>query len=160
MKTNASLKTIIQAVETVSKRDYNGNVVLRKTPEKMTKNVSRFTLKTLDADKPGSLITKQGVKQTKADWGVHQDVMNEILKIDPRPHIFVDTIYGRQYSKNSQQPVDTSSVKEPRKYRRRIQSKEHEEVDNVQTIEKPPVAVTKLVQAIKYILQNPEILND
>lgn len=185
MKTNANPKTVVQAVENVSKRLYEGNVVFRKSPEKMTKNVCRFTLKTLDAGKPGSLHTKHGIKQSKADWSVHQNVLNEILRLDPRPHIFVDTIYGRQYSKNvpsntknipshakidqkiesheeepatvdSEEMDDNNQVSEPRKKRKYTKRKfghVEEAIDNKRT-------VTNIVQAIKYIIQNPSVLND
>lgn len=167
MKTNASPKTIIQAVETISKRNYEGNVVFRKTPEKMTKNVCRFTLKTLDVNKPGSLVTKQGVKQTKADWNVHQDVMLEILRLDPRPHIYVDTVYGRQYNK-SPQPIEvhaenvevnqeeTNKETKKRKYTKR----NAHQLENAETQDNPTAAVANIIQAIKYIMQHPNVLNE
>jgi len=169
MKTNASPKTVVQAVEAVSKRNYDGNVVLRRTPEKMTKNVCRFTLKTLHVDKPGSLTTKQGIKQTKADWQVHQDVMYEILRLDPRPHIYVDTIYGREYNKNPQ-PIevhvenqDEQSTKKRNKKGTRSKPaafnapvQQSQNTDNVQTRQ----SIMNIVQAIKYIVNNPTVLTD
>lgn len=169
MKTNASPKTIIQAVDTVSKRHFEGNLVLRKAPEKMTKNVNRFTLKTLNADKPGSLTTKQGIKQTKADWNAHQEVMYEILRLDPRPHIYVDTIYGREYNKNPQ-PIEVHAENQDsttkKKHKKGTRSKpatfvapspapvaqQSQNTDNGQTI-------MNIVQAIKYIINNPTVLS-
>lgn len=171
MKTNASPKTIVQAVDTVSKRHFDGNVVLRKAPEKMTKNVSRFTLKTLNADKPGSLTTKQGIKQTKADWSAHQEVMYEILRLDPRPHIYVDTIYGREYNKNPQTMAEVSAElhKEntPKKQKKGTRSKPAafiaptpatvvQSTDNVQTRQ----SIMNIVHAIKYIMNNPAVLTE
>ena len=178
MKTNASPKTVVQAVEAVSKRKYDGNVVLRRSPEKMTKNVSRFTLKTLHADKPGSLTTKQGIKQTKADWQVHQDVMHEILRLDPRPHIYVDTIYGREYNKNPQ-PVEVTVENvehESTTHKRRKKGKRSQPAAFVaptpQSYAAPAIEQTKnpdnvsrqnilnIVQAIKYIINNPSVLTE
>jgi hypothetical protein len=171
MKTNASPKTIVQAVDIVSKRNYEGNVVLRRTPEKMTKNVNRFTLKTMVADKPGSLTTKQGIKQTKANWQVHQDVMYEILRIDPRPHIYVDTIYGREYNKNPH-PVEIATEHEEETTRKRRTKKNSRKQPSPQSFVAPAVQsqpisntdnvqrqnILNLVQAIKYIMQNPSVL--
>jgi hypothetical protein len=175
MKTNASPKTVVQAVEAVSKRNYEGNVVLRRTPEKMTKNVCRFTLKTLHADKPGSLTTKQGIKQTKADWQVHQDVMYEILRLDPRPHIYVDTIYGREYNKNPQ-PIEVHAENQDEQAttrKRRKKSKRSQPAAFVspspQSFAAPAVTNTdnvgrqnilNIVQAIKYIINNPSVLTE
>jgi hypothetical protein len=172
MKTNASPKTIVQAVEAVSKRNYEGNVVLRRTPEKMTKNVSRFTLKTLHADKPGSLTTKQGIKQTKANWQVHQDVMYEILRLDPRPHIYVDTIYGREYNKNPQ-PVeitvenvehDSGSRKRRKKSRRQPTPQSFaapaQQTSTTNTDNVGRQNILNIVQAIKYIINNPSVLTE
>lgn len=173
MKTNASPKTIVQAVEAISKRKYDGNVVLRRSPEKMTKNVCRFTLKTLHADKPGSLTTKQGIKQTKANWEVHQDVMYEILRLDPRPHIYVDTIYGREYNKNPQ-PVEVTveNVEKGKKTKKGRRSQPAAFVSPspqsyaAPAIEEPTANtdnvqrqnILNIVQAIKYIINNPTVL--
>lgn len=173
MKTNASPKTIVQAVESVSKRLFDGNVVLRKAPEKMTKNVNRFTLKTLNADKPGSLTTKQGIKQTKADWSAHQEVMYEILRLDPRPHIYVDTIYGREYNKNPQSMAEVSAELHPenkttkKKHKKGTRSKpaafvaptpvlQSPNTDNVQSRQN----IMNIVHAIKYIMNNPTVLTE
>jgi hypothetical protein len=174
MKTNASSQIIAQAVDNVSKRLYDGNIVFRKTPEKMTKNVRRFTVKTLDANKKGSLVTKDGVKQTKADWNVHQDIMNEILRLDPRPHIYVDTIYGRQHNKSSltltnveaNEKVDVPVEVETQAEEKQTGSRKKKAKMKVNRTERAGnqngqnASVMKMVQAIKYILQNPQVLND
>lgn len=99
MKTNAKAETIEKAVKTVSKEKYEGNVIFRKEPEKITKNVLRFTLKTKDANKIGSLEIA-GRKQPKANWQVHTDVIQEIFKLEPKANIYVDTIAGRLYNSN------------------------------------------------------------
>lgn len=157
MKTNASPKTVVQAVETVSKRHFDGNVVLRRSPEKMTKNVSRFTLKTLEADKPGSLVTKQGVKQTKADWSVHQEIMHEILRLDPRPHIYVDTVYGREYNKTPKPLSEVVGEQQPEqtKQRKTRKPRHASQVSNTDNSH-----ILNIVQAIKYILNNPAVLTE
>lgn len=174
MKTNASPKTIVQAVENVSKRQYEGNIVFRRTPERMTKNVYRFTLKTLDANKKGSLVTKQGVKQTKANWDAHQDVMKEILRLDPRPHIYVDTVYGREHNKSTSQHVTMSNIESGEEESAVVEStKEQGDQDYSGTRKKRRSKVSgavsdvenntkvmNIVKAIKYILQNPHVLND
>lgn len=173
MKTNASPKTVVQAVDTVSKRHFDGNVVLRKAPEKMTKNVIRFTLKTLNAEKPGSLTTKQGIKQTKADWSVHQEVMHEILRSDPRPHIYVDTIYGREYNKNPKpimEEVQAENNTGKKRQKKEKVRKHAVHVSSIPTVQSAPVANTdnvqtrqnimNIVQAIKYIMNNPAVLTE
>lgn len=182
MKTNASPKTVIQAVDAISKRNYEGNLVLRKSPEKMTKNVNRFTLKTLNVDKPGSLTTKQGIKQTKANWQAHQDVMHEILRLDPRPHIYVDTIYGREYNKNPQAMEVTAEQVENhytthKKHKKSKRSQPAAFVSPLpQSFAAPAVQspqtsamnsdnidrekIMNIVYAIKYIMNNPTVLTD
>lgn len=176
MKTNASPKTVLQAVDNISKRNYEGNLVLRRSPEKMTKNVSRFTLKTLHADKPGSLTTKQGIKQTKANWQVHQDVMYEILRLDPRPHIYVDTIYGREYNKNPQSMEHVSEQVDEVETKKRRKKGRKPSQSFIAPTGVPPVAVQSpsfanmdvngrqnilnIVHAIKYIINNPTVLTE
>lgn len=178
MKTNASPKTVVQAVENVSKRLYEGNVVFRKTPEKMTKNVVRFTVKTLDANKKGSLVTKQGVKQTKADWNVHQDIMREVLRLDPRPHIYVDTVYGREHNKMGQHvtvsnldPTEKNQLEAVESVQETQDSAEKQDSNTrkrngkrktkaQQTTSNSDEQVLNIVRAIKMIIQNPSILNE
>lgn len=110
MKTNANAKIVIKAVENVSANMYDNNVIFRKYPEKLTKNVIRFTLRTKDATKAGSLITKAGLRQPKANWEVHQNVMNEIFALNPRPNIYVDTIFGRQFNENPVMEEQTEPI--------------------------------------------------
>lgn len=98
MKTNATPKSVVRAVETVSAEKYENNVIFRKYPQRLTKNVIRFTLRTKDANKPGSLITAAGLKQPKVNWDVHQDVVNEIFKLNPKANIYVDTTQGRFFN--------------------------------------------------------------
>jgi hypothetical protein len=98
MKTNASIETITKAVETVSAKLYDGNVIFRKEPQHITKNVVRFTLKTKDAEKPGSIETSNGQKHPKANWQVHLDVAKAIFKIENKANIYIDTIAGRMYN--------------------------------------------------------------
>ena len=168
MKTNATSRTVTQAVENVSKRQFEGNLVFRSTPEKLTKNVIRFTIKTLRADKPGSLTNKLGVTMAKANWEAHQAVMYEILKLDARPHIYVDTVYGRQYSSFApqvqpvQEPVlqhagdkddedEHITTRVKRKYTKRNQNP----LSDIET----NLDVMNIVNAIRYILTNPTILS-
>lgn len=155
MKTNASHKTIIKAVENVSKQKYENNLVFRTMPEKVTKNVTRFTLKTLKANKPGSLTNKLGVTMTKANWNAYQDVMYEILRLDPKSNIYVDTIYGRQHSTIVE---PESEHREKRKYTRRENSNSPgrpRKLDGTLI----PKKVMNMIEALKYIVQHPSIGN-
>lgn len=90
MKTNANLKTVVQAVENVSANKYQGNVIFRKRPEWYGKNILRFTLKTKDKDQPGSLVNSYGMKQPKASKDVYNDVVREIFELQNSPNIFVE----------------------------------------------------------------------
>jgi hypothetical protein len=174
MRTNTTAKIITQAVKNVSKEKYEGNIILRHAPERVTKNVLRFTLKAIKADKPGALTNKLGTQLAKANWDVHQDVMNEIFKLDPRPSTFVDsTIYGRQYSptpyemETTKEPVEveagvsneSASPEQPqqrtkRKYTKRKHLNGHNKNEN-----QVPQNVLDVITAIKYILNNPSILS-
>lgn len=120
MKTNANIETITKAVEIVSSKLYDGNVMFRKEPQHITKNVVRFTLKTKDREKAGSIITKDGQKHPKANWEVHLAVAKEIFKLEPKPSIYIDTIAGRLY--NDSIPVEAPSVEEPdtKKFRKAL----------------------------------------
>lgn len=130
MKTNASSETVKKAVEIVSKA-YDDNVIFRKEPQNITKNVIRFTLKTKDAEKSGSIVTKNGQKHPKANWQVHLDVVKEIFKLEPKQNIYVDTIAGRLYNDNI--PVkETPKTKE--------------------------VSEKKFIKALKYVLDHRELL--
>lgn len=156
MKTNASPKTIVKAVENVSASKYENNVIFRKYPEKLTKNVNRFTVRTIDANKIGSMETKTGQKQPKANWNVHQDIMNEIFRLDPRPNTYVDTIYGRQHNPNPVQsteqhqtePMDAVDADQPRLKRKYTKRKGNKQSRTVNT----------LIEAIKYVAAHPELI--
>lgn len=109
MKTNATPKSVVRAVEAVSAEKYENNVIFRKYPERLTKNVIRFTLRTKDANKPGSLVTAAGLKQPKVNWDVHQDVVNEIFKLNPKANIYVDTTQGRFFNEVAISDVENQS---------------------------------------------------
>lgn len=155
MKTNAMPKIIVKAVENVSASKYENNVIFRKYPEKLTKNVYRFTLRTIDATKVGSMETKTGQRQPKANWDVHQDIMDEIFKLDPRPNIYVDTLYGRQHNPNpvysTEQVTEQDDVlsndqpRTKRKYTKRA-------------LPKMDKSVSKLIQTLKYVVEHPELI--
>jgi hypothetical protein len=110
MKTNATSESVIKAVKTVSKNLYGGNVIFRKEPHNITKNVISFTLRTKDAEKPGSIVTANGQKHPKANWDVHMNVIKELFKLENKGSIYVDTIAGRLYSDNI--PEDKATVVE------------------------------------------------
>lgn len=129
MKTNANPENVIKAVKTVSKNLYGGNVIFRKEPHNITKNVVSFTLKTKNAEKPGSITTSNGQKHPKANWEVHLNVAKEIFKLEPKSNIYIDTIAGRLHNDNipAEQTV-TSDAKE------------------------------KFKEALKYVLEHKEML--
>jgi hypothetical protein len=185
MKTNAPIKSIIKAVETVSNEKFGGNVVFANKPKDVTKYVRRFTLRTKDVNGPGSMVTKVGQRQPKANWDVQQAVMNEILRINPDPSIYVDTVYGRKFASGettveAPQPdkeevqaeletvEETSSVsnsvassapqpRQKRKYTRRIHKTEEKP-----TGRKRPKVINgkaKLLKALKHLLKHPELLD-
>lgn len=160
MKTNALPKTIVKAVENVSASKYDNNVVFRKYPEKLTKNVSRFTLRTIDAKKIGSMQNKDGMRQPKANWDVHQDVMNEIFKLDPRPNIFVDTIYGRQHNANPQTVLDDEPVLVEEETPARTKRKYTKRATSAKPGRKPKGDKTmkQFLSAFKYLVAHPELM--
>lgn len=187
MKTNAPIKSIIKAVETVSSEKFNGNVVFMNKPKDVTKYVRRFTLRTKDVNGPGSMVTKAGQKQPKASWDVQQAVMNEILKLNPDPSIYVDTVYGRKFASGETtveaatpdkqevqaelEPVEheieqsspaqtTATAEQPRtkrKYTRRTDKVEQKPTGR----KKPKVVVgkAKLLKALNYLMKHPELLD-
>lgn len=110
MKTNAKLETVEKAVKTVSKNLYGNNVLFRKEPHSITKNVIGFTLRTKDAEKAGSIITKNGQKHPKANWDVHMNVIKEIFRLEDKSSTYVDTIAGRIYSDNIPEQKVTAAV--------------------------------------------------
>lgn len=134
MKTNASPESIIKAVKTVSKNLYGGNVVFRAEPHNITKNVVSFTLKTKNADKPGSIKLKNGQKHPKANWDVHLNVIKEVFKLEDKSSIYFDTIAGRIYNDN----IPEEKVKE-------------EKVTNG--------SKKKFLEALKYIADNKNMLD-
>ena len=185
MKTNANAKSVIKAVENVSANMYDRNVVFRKYPEKLTKNVIRFTLRTKDATKAGSLITKAGQHQPKANWEVHQNVMQEIFALNPRPNVYVDTIFGRQFNENpvlAEQPelIDEASnsnengsgdepeavVRTKRKYtkhavaigKRKYTKRAKIKAKRKYTKKNGQPSMTKLMAAFKHVLAHPELM--
>ncbi len=162
MKTNASPKSVIKAVENVSAAKYDNNVIFMKYPEKITKHVCRFILRTKDSKKPGSMTTKAGQVIPKVTWEVQKDVMEEILKLNPSPHIYVDTIYGRQFNENAnsssiveslekqQEPENSEPISTKRSY---THSSAYQSV-KAQTANQ----AKSLIKALKYITKHPELL--
>jgi len=137
MKTNASIETVKKAVKKVSATLYEDNVIFRREPQHITKNVIRFTLKTKDAEGPGSLVTKNGQKHPKANWNVHLEVVKEIFRLEPKSHIYVDTIAGRLYPDNVLQdetPTEEETIKDTDKDTR------------------------KFLKALKFVLDNKHLL--
>lgn len=154
MKTNANPKTIVKAVENVSAM-YGKNIVFRKSPEKLTKNVIRFTLRTKDSSKPGS-SKLNGHMQPKANWEVHEKLIAEIFKLDPRASVYIDSIKGRHYNPN---PV---AVAEPvarvkRKYTKRNIRKYMGRGTRRYT-RKGDEKVLNMVHALQYIIAHPKLL--
>lgn len=181
MKTNASAKTIIKAVENVSASMYDNNVIFRKYPEKITKHVLRFTLRTKDANKPGSMVTKAGQHQPKANWEVHENVMKEIFELNPRNNIYVDTLYGRQFNEHplltyipdqeeeaqavEEQPVKRNQTQDYSK-RKRISGKfapqnghPQKTTRKVYTKKNGLPNMSKLVKTLKYVLAHPDLMD-
>lgn len=187
MKTNASIKSIIKAVETVSNDQFAGNVVFMNKPKDLTKYVRRFTLRTKDVDGPGSMVTKAGQKQPKASWDVQEAVMNELLRINPDPSIYVDTVYGRKFATGKteieasqpdqselnaeletveQDQPEASGQRKKRKYTRKSKQPA-EKLTSRKTgrkAKKSPRAARavngtgKLIKALKHLLKHPELL--
>lgn len=116
MKTNASIETVTKAVKTVSKSLYEGNVVFRKEPHNITKNVINFTLRTKDAEKPGSITTSNGQKHPKANWDVHLNVAKEIFRLEPKANIYIDTIAGRLYNDNVTEKEAVQEIPSEKKF--------------------------------------------
>lgn len=146
MRTNAQPKTILQAVENVSSK-YHHNVIFRKTPEKLTKNVVRFTLKTKDREKAGSLISADGRMQAKANADVYKDVMAEIFKLEKKPDVFVDGHYPDQKTRTEiiETFVDHSRGRIKRKY--------------THNKEKGLLRLSKLITKVQeYIISHPELI--
>jgi len=94
MVTNADEKTVLKAVNKVSKSNYGGNVVFRRLTPKSSSGVVKFTLKTVDKNADGSFKTKTGRTQPRASTDVYRDVREEIFKLEKDPSIFVDTIFN------------------------------------------------------------------
>lgn len=179
MKTNASPRSVIKAVENVSAAKYDNNVIFMKYPEKITKHVCRFILRTKDSKKPGSMTTKAGQVIPKVTWEVQQDVLEEILRLNPSPHIYVDTIYGRKFNENANssaivesleknstqndekneellQGVQTAQVRKKRKYTFRNGRKSAKKGKSTKPANGNQAKF--LIKALKYISKHPELL--
>lgn len=153
MKTNANAKTIVKAVENVSAM-YGNNIVFRKSPEKLTKNVIRFTLRTKDANKPGS-SKLNGHMQPKANWEVHEKLIAEIFKLDPRASLYIDSLKGRHYNPS---PV---AVAEPVMRVKRVYTKSKKFGRKSTTrryTRKGDKNVINMVNALKYVIAHPKLL--
>lgn len=186
MKTNASPKSVIKAVETVSATQFNNNVVFMNYPKKITKYVCRFTLRTKDVNGPGSMITKAGQKQPKANLDVQLAVMEEILRINPYPNIYVDTVLGRKFSNGQNDPnevaeqADNLELEEVHEEQQEQQEpaqatataptkaaprtkRQYRKKDKTRKVSPKGTGIgmsqTKLVNALKYVLAHPELLN-
>lgn len=117
MKTNAKLDTIQKAVHEVSTEKYEGNVILRSKPDRVTKNVNRFTIKTKNRAGSGSLVSKDGKALPRANADVHLDVIAKIFELEPKENIYVDTTQGRINIDVTDVPVKSAPVKQAkRKY--------------------------------------------
>jgi hypothetical protein len=118
MKTNAKVGTILKAIENVSNR-YDGNILFKKAPHKVG-NVRHFTLTTKDANKAGSLVRSDGVKQRKASAQVYHDLMTELFKLGS-PQTIVDnkTVYdvaGTVLESKTKPEAETFTESLKRKY--------------------------------------------
>jgi len=111
MKTNAKLDTIQKAVHEVSTEKYEGNVILRSKPDRVTKNVNRFTIKTKNRVGSGSLVSKDGKPLPRANADVHLDVIAKIFELEPKENIYVDTTQGRINIDVTDVPVKSAPVK-------------------------------------------------
>lgn len=157
MKTNVEPKTIVKAVKNVSAAKYNNNVIFRRYPEFMTKNVVRFTVKTKDANKPGSMVMKDGKKLPKANSEVHKHIMEEIFKLDAKPNVYVDLIeegnthrvYNPNPSESTVKVTETAPERLKRKYNKRAG----------QLLSTGKKGVNQLMNALNYVLKHPELMN-
>lgn len=177
MKTNATPTTVINAVKKVSEEQFGGNVVFMNYPKRITKNVCRFTLRTKNVEGPGSMVTKAGQKQPKANWEVQAAVKDAILELMPYSNIYVDTIYGREFGKGeiaSPDMIDASEAsynktneetdennansetpREKRKYTKRTPAAGS---DTGKKRGRKPNPETKLIKALKHLMKHPELL--
>lgn len=156
MKTNASSENVIKAVKTVSSNLYEGNVIFRKEPEHLTKNVIRFTLKTKDSNKPGSM-DNNGMKQPKANWQVHQDVVKEIFKLESKPNIYVDTLMGRLYNENPS-TEDVKTERELKSSERESSIRGKLKGEKKLSKKQQKVQLNQFLRALKYVFEHKELL--
>jgi hypothetical protein len=174
MKTNANPKNITKAVEAVSARLYQGNLILSKKPKEVTKNVTRFVVKTKDRNKPGSFKMANGVMVSKLNADAQIDIIDEIFKLESDPHIYVDTHAGRIWKDdrqkqlkvetviNSMEEVEEVGVKQPAtteqasKLRKPIQkvTRKREQAK----VEAPLYSAEQIAKALNYILNHEEIM--
>ena len=163
MKTNASIRSIVSAVEKVSTEKYKGNLVLTKAPERLTKNVTRFTIKAKDKNKAGALTDVTGKQLPRADAQAHADVISELFNIEGKSTVYVDALNGRQYSPVNHNDAElTKVVRKPRttiaktrgpkagvkrgKYKRK-------KTNQVKVSSKNNISMKNLVAALREVLQ-------
>lgn len=166
MKTNAKPSVIAQALKKVSTEKYAGNVIFRKEPEKLTKNVYRFTLKVKDKNKAGAMIdpvTQR--KQPKVDQSVYIDVMQEIFKLDPRDTIYGDhSVLGRLYNENStdtvmvQPEIEVEGEKELLTNAKAIVPEPKKTTKKEKLSEQTGIQSNNVLHALQYLLQNPNAI--
>jgi hypothetical protein len=109
MKTNANSKNIIKAVEAANAK-YDNNLILSKKPKEVTKNVTRFVVKTKDRNKAGSFKMSNGVMVSKLNADAQIDIIDEIFKLENDPHIYVDTHAGRIWKDDRQKQQKVEKV--------------------------------------------------
>lgn len=181
MKTNASVKTIKKAIETVSK-NYDNNVILLREPENTTKHVVRFVVKVKDREKAGAFVLSNGVKTSKANESVQLDVIDQIFQLESKPHLYVDTHVGRIYKEDREKQKETQKIETPIETKSEpVETKNELSHENLLKLSKPYEKVTKrkynsrknrlaienknsretverVMKALNYILNHEEIL--
>jgi hypothetical protein len=158
MKTNAEPSIIAAAVKKVSLEKYAGNVVFRKEPEKLTKNVFRFTLKVKDKNKAGAMIDPStGRKQPKVDQAVYIDVMQEIFKLDPRETIYGDhSVLGRLINENPTEAVIVQPEKD--EVTEKALAKENKKGKKEKLSEQTGIQSNNVLNALQFLLENPQAI--
>ena len=78
---------IATVVRHVSGNCYGNNVTFERSPEQITKNCVRFTLRTHDSKKAGSRRSQSGRHMAKACWHVHRDVLGALFDLEPDARI-------------------------------------------------------------------------
>lgn len=177
MKTNANPKNIVKAVEAASAK-YENNLILLKKPKEVTKNVTRFVVKTKDRNKPGSFRMTNGVMVSKLNADAQIDIIDEIFKLESDPHIYVDTHAGRIWKDDRQKQIKVDTVianmedaeevtaKEPvvkedtSKLRKPVQkvTRKRTELKQENKVEQRLFSTDQIARALNYILHHEEIL--